>query len=187
MRPGEALDLLARYYDPHSRAYALLKDHGEQVARKALAVARATPGGNPDLEFVRSAALLHDIGIFLTRSPGLDCHGTEPYVRHGVLGRELLDRLGHPRHALVCERHVGAGISAGDVRRFNLPLPARDMLPVSIEEVIVCYADKFYSKNGNGGSREKSVDEIVAGLRPYGEEQVVRFMSWARMFGEAPG
>jgi uncharacterized protein len=162
----------------------VLKDHGEHVARKALAVAKSLPDRHPDLEFVGTAALLHDIGIFLTRSPGLDCHGTEPYVRHGVLGRELLDRLGHPRHALVCERHVGAGISADDVRRFNLPLPARDMLPVSIEEVIVCYADKFYSKNGNGGGREKTVDEIVAGLRPYGEEQVRRFMEWEGAFGD---
>ncbi len=187
MRPGEALDLLARYYDPQSRAYALLKDHGEQVAQKALAVAQAVPTQHPDLEFVRTASLLHDIGIYLTRAPGLDCHGTEPYVRHGVLGRELLDRLGHPRHALVCERHVGAGISAADVRRFNLPLPARDMLPVSTEEVIVCYADKFFSKNGGGGSRAKSLEEITAGLRPHGKDQVERFMSWARMFGDAPG
>jgi len=187
MQAGAAIEILTRFYDPHSRAFGLLKAHGEQVADKALAAAGKVAHLRPDLEFIRTAALLHDIGIYLTNSPGLDCHGTEPYVRHGVLGRELLDRLGHPRHALVCERHVGAGISAEEVRRFDLPLPARDMLPVSIEEQLICYADKFFSKNGTGGSREKSGDEVVAGLRPHGEEQVRRFLAWAGMFGGVPG
>ena len=181
MRVAEALELLARFYDPRSRAFALLKTHGEQVAEKALATAGTVAHLRCDLDFIRTAALLHDIGIYLTRAPAVDCHGSEPYVRHGVLGRELLDRLGHPRHGLVCERHVGAGISAEEVRRFNLPLPARDMLPVSTEERIICYADKFFSKNG-GGSPEKSVDEVVAGLRPHGEDQVMRFLSLAEMF-----
>ena len=137
----------------------------------------------PDLNFIHSAAILHDIGIFLTDSPGLDCHGTEPYIRHGILGRDILDALGHPRHALVCERHVGVGISAEDIQRFHLPLPERDMRPVSLEEEIICYADKFFSKNGNGASREKSVAEIVESLGRYGAGHVQRFMRWVERFG----
>ncbi len=185
MRDDEALGILSRFYDPSSRAFALLKMHGELVADKALAAAATVGHLKPDLGFIRSAALLHDIGIFLTRSPGLDCHGTEPYVRHGILGRGILDGLGLPRHALVCERHVGAGISADEVRRFDLPLPVRDMLPVSIEEQVVCYADKFFSKNGSGEAREKSVADIVVGLRVHGQGQVARFLGWARLFGDA--
>jgi uncharacterized protein len=183
MRYDEALGILSRFYDPASRAYAMLKAHGELVGGKALAAAAAVSHLAPDPDFIRSAALLHDVGIFLTRSPGLDCRGVEPYVRHGVLGRELLERLGLPRHALVCERHVGAGISAAEVLRFGLPLPARDMLPVTVEEQLVCYADKFFSKNGETEAREKSVDEIVAGLRAHGEEQVARFLGWVERFG----
>ena len=57
------------------------------------------------------------------------------------------------------------------------------MLPLSIEEQIICYADKFFSKNGNGSSREKSVAEIVEDLGPYGAEKVERFMSWVELFG----
>jgi uncharacterized protein len=185
MRDDEAIGILSRFYDSASRAFALLKTHGKLVADKALAAAAAVAHLAPDRDFIRSAAMLHDIGIFLTRSPGLDCHGTEPYVRHGVLGREILDGLGLPRHALVCERHVGAGISAAEVRRFNLPLPDRDMLPVSIEEQLVCYADKFFSKNGSGEAREKSVADIVVGLRAHGQDQVARFLGWARLFGDA--
>jgi uncharacterized protein len=158
-------------------------EHGRLVAGKALAVAARVAHLHPYLEFIESAAWLHDIGIYLTNSPGLDCHGSEPYIRHGVLGREILDALGHPRHGLVCERHVGVGISAEDIRRFSLPLPARDMLPMSIEEQIICYADKFFSKNGNGSSREKPVAEIIASLRPYGADKVERFLGWVELFG----
>jgi uncharacterized protein len=59
----------------------------------------------------------------------------------------------------------------------------RDMRPVTVEEQIICYADKFFSKNGGGASREKSVTEIVASLRPYGTDKVERFMGWVELFG----
>ncbi|MRR11533.1 phosphohydrolase, partial [bacterium] len=70
MRDDEALAILSRFYDSSSRAFALLKTHGELVADKALAAAATVAHLQPDLGFVRSAALLHDIGIFLTRCPG---------------------------------------------------------------------------------------------------------------------
>ncbi len=176
------VELVGRYYAPDSKSYRILLEHGRLVADKALAAAARAARLGPDLDFIQSAAILHDIGIFLTDSPGLDCHGTEPYIRHGILGRAILDALGHPRHGLVCERHVGVGISAADIRRFNLPLPERDMLPISIEEEIICYADKFFSKNGGGESREKSVAEIVESLGRYGADKVERFMRWVERF-----
>ena len=177
------VDIVSRFYPPDSRSYQILMEHGRLVAGKALAVAARVAHLHPHIEFIESAAWLHDIGIYLTNSPGLDCHGSEPYIRHGVLGREILDALGHPRHGLVCERHVGVGISAEDIRRFSLPLPTRDMLPMSIEEQIICYADKFFSKNGNGSSREKSRAEIVESLSGYGADKVERFMGWVELFG----
>ena len=179
----DPVEIIRRYYAPDSNSYRILLEHGRLVAGKALAAATRVAAFQPDLDFIRSAAMLHDIGIFLTDSPGLDCHGSEPYIRHGVLGREILDALGYPRHGLVCERHVGVGISAADIRRFNLPLAQRDMRPVSIEEEIVCYADKFFSKNGNESSREKPVAEIIASLRPYGADKVERFLGWVELFG----
>ncbi len=177
------VEILGRYYAPDSKSYRILLEHGHLVAGKALAAAVRIGHLQPDLDFIRSAAMLHDIGILLTDSPGLDCHGTEPYIRHGVLGRAILDALGYPRHGLVCERHVGAGISAADILRFELPLPERDMRPVSIEEEIICYADKFFSKNGGGAAREKSVAEIVENLGLHGTDKVERFMKWVERFG----
>ena len=177
------VDIVSQFYASDSRSYYILIEHGRLVAGKALAAAARVAHLHPDLDFIQSAALLHDIGIFLTSSPSLGCQGAEPYIRHGVLGRKILDALGHPRHGLVCERHVGVGISAGDVRRFKLPLPVRDMLPMTIEEQIICYADKFFSKDGNGSLLEKSDEEIVAGLKPYGKDKIVRFLSWKKLFG----
>ena len=176
------VDIVSRFYAPDSRSFQILMEHGRLVAGKALAVAARVAHLQPDLKFIESAAQLHDIGIYLTNSPVLDCHGSEPYIRHGVLGREILDALGHPRHGLVCERHVGVGISVEDIRRFSLPLPERDMLPMTLEEQIICYADKFFSKNGNGSSREKSVAEIIESLSGYGADKVERFMEWVQLF-----
>jgi uncharacterized protein len=176
------VDIVSRFYTPDSRSYQILMEHGRLVAGKALAVAARVAYLHPDLEFIESAARLHDIGIYLTNSSGLDCHGSEPYIRHGVLGREILDALGHPRHGLVCERHAGVGISVEDIRRFSLPLPERDMLPMTLDEQIICYADKFFSKNGNGSSREKSVAEIIKSLSGYGADKVERFMGWVELF-----
>jgi uncharacterized protein len=178
-----AVELVGRYYAADSKSGRILLEHGRLVAGKALAAAARVAHLCPDLDFIQSAAILHDIGIFLTDSPGLDCHGTEPYIRHGILGRDILDALGHPRHGLVCERHVGVGISAEDIRRFNLPLPERDMRPVSLEEEIICYADKFFSKNGGGPALEKSVAEIVENLARYGKDQVDQFRRWVERFG----
>jgi uncharacterized protein len=176
-------EIINRYYASDSASYRILVEHGRLVTAKALAAAAQVAHLQPDLDFIQSAAMLHDIGIFLTDSPGLDCHGTEPYIRHGILGRATLDALGHLRHGLVCERHVGVGISVEDIRRFNLPLPERDMRPVSIEEEIICYADKFFSKNGGGASHEKTVAEIVESLQRYGADQAERFMRWVELFG----
>ena len=126
--------------------------------------------------------MLHDIGIFETDSPELGCSGKHPYICHGYLGRKILENKGFWQHALVCERHVGIGITAEDIKLNNLPLPLRNMIPVSVEEQIICYADKFFSKNGEMDSNEKSVEDILTTLRRYGSVKVLRFQKWIHLF-----
>lgn len=170
------------YYRPGTLAFERLVRHGEQVAGKALATAARVAHLDPDVTFIQEAAMLHDIGMFMTDSPGIGCSGTHPYVMHGVLGRRLLDRRGLHRHGRVCERHIGVGISAEDVRRERLPLPVRDMMPETLEEEIICFADKFFSKN-NGRPKEKPVARILQSLRYYGDDKCDRFTSWLEKFG----
>jgi len=176
------IELLEQYYDSNSKTYKILVEHGKLVAQKALAAAQRVPELKPDLEFINTAAVLHDIGIFLTKSPDFGCYGKHPYICHGILGGELLKKKGHPELALVCERHIGVGISIADIQHYNLPLPSRDMIPLSIEEQLICYADKFFSKNSNAEPAEKSIAEIIANLERYGSDKVKRFESWVQLF-----
>jgi uncharacterized protein len=176
------LEIIEQVYERGSPAYRILVAHGTLVAQKSVLIAERVAHLNPDIRFLKEAALLHDIGMIFTRSPKLGCHGQHPYVCHGVFGRRLLEEIGLPQHALVCERHVGVGITREDIRSQQLPLPDRDMLPQSIEEQIICYADKFYSKNGKSAGEEKPVQKILKKLRKYGSAKVQRFQSWADLF-----
>jgi len=177
--------IITRYYPAGSVTRSLLLRHGELVGRKAIEILDRFPWIDADREFVVQAAVLHDIGIGRTRCPELGCTGTMPYVCHGVEGRAILDKLGLFRHGLVCERHVGVGISADQAVRRKLPLPARDMIPLSVEERLICYADKFFSKTDDG-RHEKTIDEIIAGLTRYEAEYANRFLTLHRWFNQNP-
>jgi uncharacterized protein len=173
--------LLAKYFPP--LALAIILEHSRNVARKALEIAANSPMAQQlDTVFIAEAALLHDIGVALTDAPGLGCHGTEPYIRHGILGRAILEREGLPRHALVCERHIGVGLTIADIRQQNLPLPLRDMIPETPEERVVAAADLFYSKKKNALSAEKSVDRIRSDLGKFGADKVAVFEGWLQEF-----
>ena len=174
------LDIIAKYYPTDSEAYRILVVHSRSVADKALEIARMHPEMNLDLTFIEEAAMLHDIGIFKCNAPTIDCHGEAPYICHGYLGAELMRKEGYPRHALVCEHHTGTGISLAMIDEQHLPLPYRDMRPVSMEEQLICFADKFFSKTKL--MKEKSVDKVKQGLSKYGEETVEQFESWCKLF-----
>ena len=174
------LDIISKYYNPSSEAYRILVSHSRSVADKALALAALHPELSIDTQFVEEAAMLHDIGVFLCDAPGIDCHGEAPYICHGFLGSELLQKEGLPRHALVCERHTGAGISLAMIEKESLPLPHRDMLPVSLEEQLICFADKFFSKTKL--DVEKPIEKVKKGLSKYGIETEARFDAWCKLF-----
>jgi len=176
------LDIICEYYDLGSRTYEILIRHGRLVAQKAVNAARKVPHLKPDMEFIEEAALLHDIGIFQTDTPQLGCSGKYPYICHGYLGSEILEKAGLPGHALVCERHLGVGISADEIVKIGLPLPVRDMIPLSVEEQVICYADKFFSKDWNLIAKNNSEEEIILALESYGNGSAEKFKAWRLMF-----
>ncbi len=141
-----ALAIINKYYSEENELKHILLTHSRSVADKALQIAVKHPELHLDTGFLEEAALLHDIGIFMTDASGIQCFGTHPYICHGYLGSELLMKEGYPRHALVCERHTGAGMSLQSIIEQDLPIPHRDMVPVSMEEQVICFADKFFSK-----------------------------------------
>lgn len=174
------LSLIDKYYPEDNELKHILLVHSGKVAEKALWIADRHPELKLDRPFLYEAAMLHDIGIFLTDAEGIHCHGDKPYICHGYLGAELVRNEGFPRHALVCERHTGAGLSLEEILSQGLPVPHREMVPVSLEEQVVCFADKFYSKTHL--EREKSVEKARKSLARYGEEGLQRFDRWCREF-----
>lgn len=172
--------LIDKYYPEANELRHILLTHSRSVADKALWIADRHPELSLDRDFLYEAAMLHDIGIFLTDADGIYFFGDKPYICHGYLGADLVRSEGYPRHALVCERHTGAGLALEDIVAQNLPVPHRDMLPVSMEEQVVCFADKFYSKTHL--DREKSVEKARDSLLRYGEAGVQRFDYWCKLF-----
>ncbi len=181
--PLRPADIIRKYYRDNPEAWRILLEHCRQVTRRAVKIARfLQQTRSVDLQFVAEAAMLHDIGMILTDTPDLGCHGKGSYLSHGVKGRELLEQEGLPRHARVCERHIGIGLTAEEIRHQQLPLPARDMLPETLEEQIICYADLFYSKNRKKRGREKSPAKVRKNLAKYGEEKIATFDRWLKLF-----
>lgn len=124
--------------------------------------------------------MLHDIGIIRCDAPGIECHGTQPYICHGRIGAEMMRQEGLLRHARVCERHTGAGLSRQEIIQQNLPLPTEDFLPETMEEQVICYADKFFSKTRL--DEEKSLEHVERSLARFGEEGLERFHLWNKIF-----
>jgi len=177
------LKLIEQHYPPGTLAHRVMLAHGREVAGLATAVAaRVGRRQAVDAALVSEAAWLHDIGIILTRTPRLGCFGDAPYLAHGVLGAELLRAAGLPRHALVCERHIGVGLSIDDIDRQQLPLPRREMRPQSLEEQIVAYADLFFSKTPEGPDGPRDVAEVRARLGRFGAGKVAAFDHWHACF-----
>lgn len=175
--------IMARHFGNATEACTIVLEHSRMVADKAVRIAGKLNDPALDIVFIEEAALLHDIGVCRTNSPGIGCTGNAPYILHGIIGREILESEGLPLHALVCERHIGVGLTIEDIKRQSLPLPPRDMVPLSREERIVCYADLFFSKKRDALKKEKCIEEIRAGLRRHGEHRVAIFEEWLLEFG----
>ncbi|MBQ0047764.1 MAG: HDIG domain-containing protein [Prevotellaceae bacterium] len=172
--------IIDKYYPQENELKNILTVHSRAVADKALAICEKHPELNADRQFVEEAAMLHDLGIFKCDADGIQCFGTEPYICHGTIGAQILREEGFPRHARVCERHTGTGISLKQIEERNLPIPHKDLMPETIEEIIVCYADKFFSKTKL--DREKTVEQAMKSLEKFGQEGVEKFKKWVAMF-----
>ena len=172
--------VIDKYYPSENELRRILMVHSRQVADRCLKIAKAHPELKLDAEFLEEAAMLHDIGIFECNAPGIQCFGEAPYIQHGIIGARILREIGWERHARVCERHTGTGLTKWDIEQQQLPLPHQDFMPVELEEQVVCYADKFYSKSHP--DRVLTVLEAAQSLEKFGHEGVEKFLGWAKIF-----
>ncbi len=163
-----------------SKCMEIMRIHSICVWKKAVQLARQSRYADAiDYEFLQEAAMLHDYGIIGVDAPDIGCFGTEPYIAHGIIGARYLRKLDpvrYARHARVCERHIGSGLTAKEILAENLPLPERDFLPETFEEKLITYADCFYSKNPERLCEEKSWEKILSGCKKFGAEAVERMI-----------
>lgn len=176
--------IISKYCAGNAELQQILLTHSRQVADRALAILSKHPewveSGEIDPVFVEEAAMLHDIGVVLCDAPRIYCFGKHAYIEHGYLGAEILRQEGLPKHAAVAERHTGTGIDIEQIIREKLPIPIQDYTPRTLEEQLICYADKFYSKTKLG--QDKPMSKIRLHLWKYGSETVARFDKMQNFF-----
>jgi len=204
------VEIIDKLYDGNPKLKDILVRHSTAVADKAMGIVESAEGGltfaygtKVDIRvstigdsrvlisegIIHSAAMLHDIGIIFCDAPGIECFGTEPYIRHGILGARYLREHCHEwgmtpeeiePYARVCERHTGAGLTAKEIKAQGLPLPEVDLLPETPEEKLICYADKFFSKTRL--TEEKSFEHVLRSMQKFGDATVDRFLELDKMF-----
>lgn len=174
--------IIDKHYPADRKVRGILLSHSESVARLAIEIARSRQLAIAEADII-NAAMLHDIGIIATDAPGIDCHGSLPYLAHGVAGADMLRGDNVPeKYALVAERHTGAGLTLPEIQAAGLPLPAdRSYMPESPLEKLICYADCFYSKGGDG--KRKSLERVEASMARFGPGVLERFRALEATFG----
>lgn len=88
-------------------------------------------GYQVDMELVEIGAILHDIGRSKTHD-----------ADHAAVGGNMVRQLSIAEPvARIVDRHIGAGIPADEAKALGLPDGV--YVPETLEEKIVCYADKL--------------------------------------------
>lgn len=108
-------------------------EHCQNVTKIALRIASVfnEKGYDVDLSLIEAGAMLHDIGRSKTHE-----------IDHAAVGGILVRELGiHESVAKIVDRHIGAGIPEDEA--LELGLPPGHYVPETLEEKIVCYADKL--------------------------------------------
>ncbi len=147
-----AFDLLKKLKVPYN-----VRRHSLKVAEKALELAERIKLREVDMDLIEIGGLLHDIGRCKT-------HG----FNHALIGAKIIRERGlSERLAKICETHILGGLDKEDAKRVGLP--EKDFLPQTLEEKIICLADKHIA-----GTKEVSIDQrFEKWFNKYGKTQIL--------------
>ena len=177
----EEIRALHQAQAPTPEAFDLVYTHCQIVGAVAGQLLTSS-GFAADARLVRAGALVHDVGVYrLYDAAGRLDHAQ--YIRHGILGQELLRAAGYPEP--VCRfaaHHTGTGLTRDDVLRQGLPLPPADYLAETPEETVVMYADKFHTKTSPPAFLTAAA--YARGLRRFGPDKEAAFAAMRGQLGE---
>jgi len=130
-----------------------VRKHSIKVAEKALEIANKIKKKKVNKNLVEVGALLHDIGRAKT-------HG----FNHALIGGKILKERGLPNQLVrICETHILGGLDKEDAKFIGLP--EKEYLPITLEEKIICVADKL-----TVGTKEVTIEQ--------------RFNKWFSKYGK---
>ncbi|NQU83128.1 MAG: HD domain-containing protein [Parcubacteria group bacterium] len=116
-----------------------------------------------DKELLENGALIHDIGVYFCFDEDFNPDKSAPaYFYHGREGEKFLRLQGIKDDKLIrfSSVHIGVGITKEDIKREGLDLPNKDFIPLSLEERILTYADKFHTKSPAFVSFDQAKDKL---------------------------
>lgn len=167
-------------YKDNEQAKKVLLVHCYCVAKKALKIIE-DKNLDIDKKFIFEGSMLHDVGIIGTHAPQIFCYGDKPYMWHGIIGASLLQGTEYSKYASICTNHFGVGLNKEEV--IKLGIGTKAMEPQDINEMLIAYADNFYSKSKvNTLDVELTVPQIIKGLSKFGKEKVETFLKFHEMF-----
>jgi uncharacterized protein len=148
-----AFDLLKQVKVPYH-----VRRHSLKVAEKALEIAEKITKAKIDENLIEIGAILHDIGRAKT-------HG----FKHALIGGKMLKERGFSNNLVrICETHILGGLDKEDAREVGLP--ERNYLPESLEEKIICLADKHMA-----GTYEVSIEQrFEKWFSKYGKTKILK-------------
>ncbi len=128
--------------------------HSRAVRAVAIKIAKKA---NADVDIVEAGALLHDIGRSKTHD-----------INHAIEGVKIAKDLGLPDVIInIIRRHIGAGLESEEAE--DLGLPAKDYIPETLEEKIVCHADSLIDNN-----RKQKIERAIEKALSEGHEEYAR-------------
>jgi len=147
-----AFDLLKMLKVPYH-----VRRHSLKVAEKALEIAEKIDKVDLDKDLLEIGGILHDIGRSQTHD-----------FRHAIIGAKILKERGFSNSlSRICETHMLGGLDREDAKQIGLP--EKDYIPLTLEEKIICLADKHIS-----GTKDVSIEQrFEKWFSKYGKTQIL--------------
>lgn len=163
--------------------FDLIWTHSDIIRKIALRIAEELEKNRnikANHELIEIGAMVHDIGYYQCFDDELNVDCTVRPILHGFKGAEILENENLSKlWQRFCLVHPATGFTKEDIEREDMPVRLDDYLPITIEEEIVTYADKFHTKYPAFDSYE----DILNKIGKFDPDRKVRFVTLSKKYG----
>lgn len=173
----KTIEQLHKKYAPNEHVFGLVYTHCKIVCEIAEWCVEHN-GIAVDIELLRAACLLHDIGTYVLFDTEGHVENGRLYTLHAIIGAKIIADEGFDmRIANAIETHVLLGLSKAEITQpdSQFIVPAKDYVPQTIEAELLCYADRFHSKHPTFNDPDTFLAKLTANL-PVQAERYAKYM-----------